>query len=146
MSSTPIEGTHFTTSPSATRRLAKRFASQLRAGDTVSLVGQLGAGKTEFVRGIASAWGVEKSVASPSFVRVHAYGGTPPLFHADFYLAKSEEDASDYGLDELTTQNGIVLVEWGERFQHLLPKNCWIVTITLDLTVRSGRRIEILRP
>lgn len=131
------------TSPAATRRFARRFAGLLSPGDLVSLTGQLGAGKTEFVRGVAAFWGVNQRVSSPSFVRVHSYGGNPPLFHADFYLAKSLEDALDYGLDELIEQGGVVLVEWGERFAEILPGACFHVRINLDNKAVNNRRIEI---
>lgn len=140
-----IIGIHTSSTPTATRKLAKRFAACLEAGDTVILIGQLGAGKTEFVRGVAEARGLKGEVASPSFVRLHAYGGTPPLYHADFYLAKSEEDAADYGLDELSADGGVVLVEWGERFARLLPPISWKVSIEVDDTLKGRRIITISR-
>jgi len=138
-----ILGTHKSGSPLETRRLAENFARQLKAGSTVVLIGELGAGKTEFVRGIARALGVDKLVASPSFVRLHAYGGNPSLYHADFYLAKSEVDAADYGLEDSCIQDGIVLIEWGDRFPNLIPPKAWKVTILRDATNSRSRVIEI---
>ncbi len=103
----------------------------------------LGAGKTEFVRGIVEGLGVEAEVSSPSFVRVHAYGGDPQVFHADFYLAKSEADALDDGLDELVTAGGIVLVEWADRFPHLIPPGSWWISIEWPGGEEDMRKIRI---
>jgi tRNA threonylcarbamoyladenosine biosynthesis protein TsaE len=123
-----MQSTNFLSrSPTSTRSFAAKLALQLKAGDVVSLVGDLGAGKTEFVRGLCSILVPDAEICSPSFVRLHAYGGSPPVYHADFYLAKSEDDVLDYGLDEIISTGGIVLVEWGERFIDLLPPNAiWI--------------------
>jgi len=137
-----IAGDHLTRSPLETVALAGRLARLLKPGDAVGLVGELGAGKTEFVRGIVAALGTPSEVSSPSFVRLHSYGGEPPLHHADFYLAKSEDDAADYGLDELLANGAIVLVEWADRFPHLLPEDAWWVWIEWPgqaLEVRSIR-------
>lgn len=70
-------------------------------------------------------------MSSPSFVRVHSYGGTPPIFHLDFYLAKSEEDALDYGIDELLASGSIVLAEWADIFPRLTPNEAVRVLIEL---------------
>ena len=134
----------FSNSPLDTAAIAGRLARKLRSGDLVALTGELGAGKTEFARGIVAAMGRESEVSSPSFVRVHSYGGSPLLIHADFYLAKSEADALDYGLDEYLTSGAIVMVEWADRFPYLITPGAWWVEIKMG-SDECSREISIRR-
>jgi len=129
-------------SPGETSAIARELAVQLIAGDFVALTGELGAGKTEFVRGVVAARGVAAPVSSPSFVRLHSYGGEPPIYHADFYLAKSEDDAADYGVEELLDDGGIVLAEWAELFPGLIPPYAW--RIRIEICAGEDERLVII--
>jgi tRNA threonylcarbamoyladenosine biosynthesis protein TsaE len=98
-------------SPEETRRLGKELGKTLRAGDVVLLEGELGAGKTTFVKGIAEACGVTAQVRSPTFALMHRYRGKPDVVHVDLYREKSAASLDDLALDE-TGEEAILVVEW----------------------------------
>jgi tRNA threonylcarbamoyladenosine biosynthesis protein TsaE len=115
---------HRTTSPQETFALAEAFAQKLAAGDVVALDGELGAGKTLFVQGLASGLGIpgDVFVRSPSFAILNDYrGGRVPLYHLDFYRLTRPEELRDLGLEEYLDGDGICVVEWAERFPGALP-------------------------
>ena len=101
-------------SPAETEAAGERFGKRLRAGDLVLLTGDLGAGKTTFVRGAARGIGSSAPVASPTFQLVRVYAGRVQLAHVDLYRIESPSELSELGLDELLDQ-GAVVVEWGDR-------------------------------
>jgi tRNA threonylcarbamoyladenosine biosynthesis protein TsaE len=105
-----------TGSPAETEAAGKRLGKRLRAGDLVLLVGELGAGKTTFVRGVARGTGSQDPVASPTFQLVRVYAGRVQLAHIDLYRIEKASELADLGLDELLDQ-GAVVVEWGERIE-----------------------------
>lgn len=90
------------------------LGEKLRAGDVVLLTGELGAGKTTFVRGVAQGTGSKADVASPTFQLVRVYPGRVQLAHVDLYRVESGAELRDLGLEELAEQ-GAVVVEWGDR-------------------------------
>jgi tRNA threonylcarbamoyladenosine biosynthesis protein TsaE len=90
------------------------LGERLRAGDVVLLVGELGAGKTTFVRGVAQGMGLRADVASPTFQLVRIYPGRVQLAHIDLYRVENSAELRDLGLEELAEQ-GAVVVEWGDR-------------------------------
>ena len=98
-------------SPEETRRLGKEFGTTLRAGDVVLLEGELGAGKTTFVKGIAEACGVAAAVRSPTFALMHRYRGKPDVIHVDLYREKSAGALNDLALDE-AGEEAVLVVEW----------------------------------
>jgi tRNA threonylcarbamoyladenosine biosynthesis protein TsaE len=103
-----------TTSSSQTEEAGQRLGERLRSGDVVLLTGELGAGKTTFVRGVARGTESPAPVASPTFQLVRIYPGRVQLAHVDLYRIENNAELSDLGLDELADQ-GAVVVEWGER-------------------------------
>ena len=113
--------TIITSSPEETGILGASLAPSLLPGDVISLTGDLGAGKTIFVQGLAGALGVETRVTSPSFTIIHTYEGRFPIVHMDVYRLDSFQEVIDLGFDELIDPEAILVVEWGEAVAPLLP-------------------------
>lgn len=107
--------------PSETSELAARLAAAARAGDVISLVGELGAGKTVFAKGFGRGLGVAATITSPSFVLMAEYEGRLPLFHLDLYRLDGAADAVAGGLLDERQRDGVTIVEWGERLAGALP-------------------------
>lgn len=119
-----------TNSSEETMGWAEKMAAALRPGNVLALCGELGSGKTCFVRGLGRGFGLPPSVAvsSPTYVLVHEYrGGRLPLFHFDFYRLQKPEEALDLGLEEYFDGPGVSVVEWADRFPGIFPKHTrWI--------------------
>jgi len=133
---------HTTKSPDATFELASDFAKKLKVGDILALVGELGAGKTRFVQGLAYGLGVPDSayVRSPSFILMNEYkGGRLPLFHFDFYRLTDPAELGDLGLDEYFYGTGVTVVEWADRFPGALPDK----TKTIEFRIVGEKEREI---
>ncbi|HSP08870.1 MAG TPA: tRNA (adenosine(37)-N6)-threonylcarbamoyltransferase complex ATPase subunit type 1 TsaE [Candidatus Dormibacteraeota bacterium] len=107
-----------TASPAETEAAGEALGSRLSVGDVVLLVGELGAGKTTFVRGVARGAGSTAPVASPTFQLVRVYPGRLQLAHIDLYRIEKAPELAELGLDELADQ-GAVLIEWGDRLLSL---------------------------
>jgi len=105
-----------TNSPADTEREGALLGERLRAGDVVLLTGELGAGKTTFVRGVAQGTGSKAPVASPTFQLVRVYPGQVQLAHVDLYRVENSAELRDLGLEELA-EHGAVVVEWGDRIE-----------------------------
>ena len=108
-------------SPEETRILGASLAPSLLPGDVVSLNGDLGAGKTCFVQGLAGALEVRGRVTSPTFTLVHEYNGRYPIVHLDVYRLNYFQEVLDLGFEELLDPGAILVVEWGEAVAPLLP-------------------------
>ena len=118
----------FSRSPEQTRRIGMRLGGALQAGDVICLQGDLGAGKTTFVQGIAQGWGSLDSVSSPTFIIVNVYRGRDEsrLFHMDAYRLDSASEAEELDLDAMLSQ-GPLIIEWPERMEGLVPpENLWV--------------------
>jgi len=118
----------FSRSPEQTRRVGSRLGGALQAGDVICLQGDLGAGKTTFVQGIAQGWGSVDSVSSPTFILVNMYrrADQSQLFHMDAYRLESTSEAEELDLDSMLTQ-GALLIEWPERMNGLIPnERLWV--------------------
>lgn len=112
-----------TNSPAETRALGCHLAAQLRPGDVLLLLGDLGAGKSELTRGIARGLGVSSPVASPSFTILNVYDeGRIPLYHFDWYRLNSAEELYEMGMDEYLGGDGVAVVEWPSRCPEAVPE------------------------
>ena len=118
-----------TDSVEGTERLGEAFGPSLRAGDVVTLSGELGAGKTRLVSGLARAISPGSRVRSPSFTLVNEIPGTPWLFHLDLYRLERERDIEGLGLEEYA-ERGALVVEWGERLPNAWRADALEITIT----------------
>jgi tRNA threonylcarbamoyladenosine biosynthesis protein TsaE len=105
-----------TASPAQTEEAGRRLGERLRTGDVVLLTGELGAGKTTFVRGVARGISSPAPVASPTFQLIRVYPGRVQLAHVDLYRIENDAELSGLGLEELVDQ-GAVIVEWGDRIE-----------------------------
>jgi tRNA threonylcarbamoyladenosine biosynthesis protein TsaE len=105
-----------TSSAAETERAGTLLGERLHKGDVVLLIGELGAGKTTFVRGVARGTGSRADVASPTFQLVRIYPGRVQLAHVDLYRVENSAELRDLGLDELADR-GAVVVEWGDRLE-----------------------------
>ena len=120
--------TFISDSVSRTEQVAAEFARDLGPGSVVGLVGPLGSGKTQFVKGIVREIGAPASVTSPTFTLIHEYlGGRLPIYHFDFFRIEDRRSAERLGLDEYFFGDGICAVEWADKFRELLPTSArWI--------------------
>ncbi len=133
-----------THTPAQTRRLGEALAAQLRAGDVLSLEGDLGAGKSELARGIARGLGVEGPVSSPSFTILNVYEeGRIPLYHFDWYRLESPEELYELGMDEYLGGDGIAVVEWAVRCPEAMPGNRLEIRLTPLPGEETGREITV---
>jgi len=108
--------------PSETIAFAREMASRLRAGTVVALNGELGSGKTQFVKGLASGLGFTGEVTSPTFTLIHEYvGGRLPIYHFDFYRLDNEVEVVQLGLEEYLQSDGVCVIEWAGKFRQLIP-------------------------
>lgn len=128
-------------SPEEMVALGAEVASELDEGSVLALVGDLGAGKTHFTKGLASGLGADADVTSPTFSLAHEYeGGRLTLFHFDFYRMETQDEVLGIGWDEYldaADESGVIVVEWPNKFPELLPPN----TIWLELVHDGGARI-----
>jgi len=114
-----------------TREVGRALAPLLRPADALALTGELGAGKTTFVQGIAKGLGFDGNVVSPTFMLVREYQGRLRIFHVDVYRLERVQDVLDLGLDDATAEGGVLLVEWGDAIEGLLPPDHLVVTLTV---------------
>jgi tRNA threonylcarbamoyladenosine biosynthesis protein TsaE len=133
--------TRLTHSEEETQAVASELAATLEAGDVVLLSGELGAGKTAFVRGLAAGLGIDPDdVFSPTFTLVHEYrGGRLTLYHADLYRLE-QAATDDLGLEEMGASDGVLAIEWPDRLTHDLSS---AITVDIQITGETTRRIMI---
>jgi tRNA threonylcarbamoyladenosine biosynthesis protein TsaE len=126
-----------------TARAAGEIADLLPPGAIVQLTGNLGAGKTTLTKSLVAAWGVESedAVSSPTFTLIHEYGEPAGVYHIDLYRLETPREFHGLGLDEIFESGARVLVEWGEKFDALMPPDRWI--LTLEHAGGDARRISL---
>ena len=130
-----------------TRAVGEALAGLLRARDAVALTGELGAGKTTLAQGIARGLGVTEQVVSPTFTLVREYRGTElEVAHVDVYRLDRVQDVVDLGLDELGDGEAVLLVEWGDAVEALLPADHLVVELTAGPTERHAIALRPVGP
>lgn len=130
-------------SPAGMEALGRAAAERVAPGDVFALTGGLGAGKTHWTKGFASALGATGEVTSPTFSLVHEYSGKElPVFHFDFYRLGSADELIALGWDEYLESGGVIVAEWADKFPELLPP----VTIWLAFSADpdGGRTVSLL--
>ena len=131
-----------TSSEEETTAIGERLGSTLRAGDVLLLYGDLGAGKTAFTRGLARGLGASADeVTSPTFTLVQEYPGRLTLFHVDLYRLE-EREVDDLGLEELILGDGVVAIEWAERWRGR-PDD--VIEVRFEHAGEDRRRVTISR-
>ena len=134
-----------TTSPEETIALGRELAASLAPPKLVLLRGDLGAGKTTLVKGIAHAFQAasEEDVTSPTFTLVHEYRGSQvTLYHIDLYRVDTQRELETLGLDDLMSESSVLLIEWGEKFPRFVRERD--VEIALERTGEDRRRIRVI--
>ncbi len=132
-----------TGSAERTRALASNLGRLLDGGDVLLLSGELGAGKTTFVQGLAEGLGVTEPVTSPTFTLVHEYrSGRCPMLHVDPYRLETEAEIADLGLDEWLERDVVLVVEWGEKLGGLTPIE--YLNVSIEALPDDRRRIVMV--
>ena len=143
-----MEKTVFTCSEAETEACGEELARSLAPGDVVALFGDLGAGKTAFVRGLARGLGIREQVSSPTFTLVNEYPGPVPLFHFDLYRLRDGGELYDIGWEDYLDRGGVCALEWSERAEEELgPDPIRVAIRRLDevrreITIRRGTEEE----
>lgn len=131
-------GTVFSASEAATQELGAALAPLVRPGDVIVLSGDLGAGKTQFTKGLARGLGVVEPVTSPTFNILLVHEGTLPLYHFDLYRLEHAEQLEDLDYYGVTEADGVSVVEWGDRFAEAVPDDALLVRLRIaDDTARE---------
>jgi tRNA threonylcarbamoyladenosine biosynthesis protein TsaE len=122
-----------------------RCGRQARPGDVFALTGDLGAGKTQFVKGFVAGVESKVDVTSPTFVLVHEYGGgLLPVYHFDFYRIESREALLQLGFDDYVFGDGVALIEWADRYRDMIPRRAkWL---SFQMRDENVREIEGITP
>ncbi|MBJ6726315.1 tRNA (adenosine(37)-N6)-threonylcarbamoyltransferase complex ATPase subunit type 1 TsaE [Geomesophilobacter sediminis] len=130
-----------TSSAEATVQLGLRLGRLLGPGDFVALFGELGAGKTQFAKGIAAGLAVDPAtpVTSPTYTILNVYQGRLPLYHFDLYRLQGAEESAALGFEEYFYGKGVCVVEWSERLEDELPEE--VISVTLAHLEHDSRRV-----
>lgn len=125
-----------------TAELGRRLAPLLEPNDVVALTGDLGAGKTALVKGVAEGLGVVEPVVSPTFNILLVHPGRIPLLHFDLYRLDDEAQLEDVAFYEMLESGGAAFIEWGERFPHALPPDH--LAVVMEITDDESRRLTLV--
>ena len=138
-----------TCSPRETQKIAQKLAKSLNGGEVIALFGDLGAGKTVFVQGLARGLGIKRRIISPSFVFMRTYPiilGQKSLtfYHLDLYRGQNMAELTSLGLGEIFSPESVVVLEWADRIKKELPKKR--INVFFETIDEKTRRISIKRP
>jgi tRNA threonylcarbamoyladenosine biosynthesis protein TsaE len=134
----PIE----TKTPEDTEQIGYELAESLNPDDVIALYGELGSGKTCFVKGIARRLDVTGTVKSPSFSIINEYPGRIPLIHIDFYRIRKKAEIEDLGWMEYLNSGAVVVIEWADRVKNMLPSRR--IDVYFQILNGNTRRLEII--
>lgn len=125
-----------------TKKIGEKLGRQLKRGDVVSLIGELGSGKTCFTQGLMKGLEVKtRKITSPSFVLINEYKGRLPVYHFDLYRLNNIKEVIDLGYEEYFYGDGVTIIEWADKIEGLLPKGC--IRIYLKIIGEKEREIDI---
>jgi len=131
---------YYTKGPSETKKIGKNLAEKLEKGDIVGFIGELGSGKTTMIKGMVK-YLTGKEAVSPSFVIINEYSGKIPVYHFDLYRFDNNKELNSIGWEDYLDK-GIILIEWADRAQVLLPEGAMIINLSVE--GKNKRKIEIL--
>lgn len=131
--------------PKETHQFGQMLSKWLKPGDVISIIGELGAGKTVLVKGIATGLDIDQTtVTSPTFSLINEYTAQVPLFHFDAYRIRRPEEWEDLGYEEYFRGRGISVVEWGNLVEDYLPRKYLEITIDKEPTGEKHRKISLM--
>lgn len=129
-----------------TQIIAEDFSKGLKSGDVICMYGDLGAGKTAFVQGLAKGLGIQEPITSPTFTIVNEYSGRLMLYHFDVYRIADSDEMFEIGYDEYIDGDGVCVIEWPQLISDILPKRRYEITISKDYNESEDyRKIKIER-
>lgn len=135
---------YISNSAEETKKIASELAKTLKLGDVLCMYGDLGAGKTAFVQGLAKGLGIDEPITSPTFTIVNEYYGSLPLYHFDVYRIADPDEMYEVGYEEYVYGDGVSVIEWAELIEDILPEKRYKVTILKDSKKHDDyRRIEV---
>lgn len=137
-----------TSSPRETQEVAEKLAKEVKAGDVVALFGNLGAGKTVFVQGLAKGLKIKRKIVSPTFVFMRSYPFYKnklqlTFYHIDLYRGEGEQDFKNLGLEEVFSPESVVVLEWANKIKETLPKKR--IEVYFETVNERIRKIKIKR-
>jgi tRNA threonylcarbamoyladenosine biosynthesis protein TsaE len=137
-----------TKSPEETITFGKQLSARLKDKDIIALSGDLGSGKTQVVKGICSGLGVKETVNSPTFIIVNEYtsASIKNIFHFDLYRMKTEEEIVNIGFDDYLNSRGLILIEWPEHAERLLPAGTIKIHLAHSVEDENHRYIRLENP
>lgn len=130
-----------TLSTEETEKIGAKLAEKLKGSEVIALYGEMGAGKTAFVRGLSRELGVINEVSSPTFAIVHEYSGKYKIYHFDMFRVESWEDLYSTGFFDYI-DNGILIIEWSENIESAIPESALKVTIKIENELERTILIE----
>lgn len=134
--------TFISNSPTETQGFARDLSCKLESGSVIALKGELGSGKTQFVKGLAVGLGSTAQVTSPTFTLVHEYrDGRLPLYHLDLFRIENRASLERITLDEYVFATGVCAIEWADKFPELVPQNA--LWVSFDATSETQRTITV---
>jgi tRNA threonylcarbamoyladenosine biosynthesis protein TsaE len=129
--------------PRETMKIGETFAKTLKRGNIVAFWGELGSGKTTMIKGICRKFGIRENVKSPSYVLLRIYRGEITIYHFDFYRIVKREEIINTGLEDYLNSAGIVVIEWADRVESLLPESRY--DVFMKIIAEKERKITISR-
>lgn len=137
-----------TNSAKETQKTAQKFAKEITAGDVIALYGDLGAGKTIFVQGLAKGLKIKRNITSPTFVFMRSYPliiakKSLTFYHLDLYRMGKDSDFKNLGLEEIFSEEAVVVLEWADKIKQILPKKR--IDISIENAGQNKRKIKFKR-